>query len=370
MKLLLLIFILFSISLLGCGSDNNSPPSTDNLVQLDTKRQLEQAIETSRVTCGESHLNCPSNVGKLNFWFQEDEKFYLGSCSGTLIDEQYFITNSHCLPIELRENGKECSKQMNIQFPKTNKFPRENLNCILVSHTFPYEEWYPDLAVIKVQKSKYSRVNTSLKKNDLSNKQPVHAYTMNPSKVDKTLGTIVRKDCLVSLDNAFTFEVDKSVGNFLITGSNCHIISGNSGSGLFNSKNELIGVVHIKIENDKLEKIFNNNYVNFESFTHMGFAVNINCLKEVSYNAGESCQIVPVGTHKGSLDNYLDNKVRLYNLLDTDETKIKAVVLGDLSIKLSRSDTRVYLESLTRMRRNLVDIFNTQRKVSHQLFSF
>jgi V8-like Glu-specific endopeptidase len=359
-----------SVLLISCGGeDTTSNSPTDNIQEFDTQTKLQNAIQTSRVICGENNLNCPSNVGKLTFWFKKEEKFFLGSCSGTLVEEEYFVTNSHCIPDDLRVNDLNCSKQISIQFPQTNQHNKENLKCLKIAQVFPYKEWEPDLAVLKIQKSKYLRKNTFFAKNDFSHKQKTYSYTMNPSKRDQMLGTIVRKECQISLDNIFTYHADKYAGNVLISGSACHVISGNSGSGVFNERDELIAVIHIKVENKKLTKIFKDKFINYEPLTNMGFAVNIACLKELAQYAGESCNIIPVGRESGPLDDYLDSKVQEYNMLGIDETNVRAVLQSDLNIKLEKSNVRVYLESLTRMRRNLSDIFSVQKNILHQVFS-
>jgi hypothetical protein len=370
MKFQLAISLFLLLFIASCGGDDPASTNpTENLLKLDTKGQLEQAIKSSKVLCGERNLNCPSHVGKLSFWFEKEEKYYLGSCSGTLVDEQYFITNSHCLPEKLRENGSVCSSQISIQFPKTNRHPTENLKCLEVTQSFPFEDWYPDLAVLKIQRSKHDRSKITVKRNSLSHQQLAHAYTMNPDKVDKTLGTITRKECHISLDNILTLKVDHTVGNFLLTGPSCHVISGNSGSGLFNEQNELIGVIHIKIDNKILEKNLTDSYINHQSLTRMGFAVNISCLKAVNHFAGESCDIVPVGGIRGSIDKYLDYKVKQYKLMNHDETNVKAIVTKDLGLKLTPSPTRVYLESLTRMRRNLENVFTPYNNILQKALS-
>lgn len=221
-----------------------------------------------------------------------NEGYRFGVCSGTLIDDTTFVTAAHCIPDGL-ETGSNCSDRILLQFPAIwgKEIETENLYCESVLKVLSRKDGY-DIAILKVERSKYDRAPVNPNQMLLSSK--VHAYTMTPGGGhDQFSGYIQKKTCDISKRNILMGDIKNNTSNAFIFGTFCNVIEGNSGSGLFNEQGELIGVVHSKLDKTKIDKIFDKAKVKYKMSDFMGMFVNIGCASDFLPNhitAAESCQ--------------------------------------------------------------------------------
>ena len=348
---LLLAIILTS----SCGRDASG--DVDNERRLKSKEELFEELSISSVICGERYGNCPNNIVKLTYWYEDSGAYFLGVCSGTLIDEEHVLTNRHCIPKNIQFNGAECNYQMIAQFPETKTGKKEKKTCQSVVQVFLDSEDYPDLAVIKIEKAP-GRLQAPILKNGLRHGKRVHAYTMDPSPFRSTrgLGTIRKKKCRVSLDNMVFMKQTNTAGTFLVSGGSCDVISGNSGSGLFDRQGNLIGVLHKRMIKRNLRKHFAKFDIPHNNFTHMGVAVNMGCLKSLKYPSAPNCQVRPMG--HGDINAYLDEKTRDFNLENVDEKLIRLTLLGNLEVKMEKDSYIFTSESFYELRQKISSLYN------------
>ena len=218
--------VLVGFILTGCGGSKSSKNNVDNKISLPSKTALLEALSKSHVVCGEPNLECPNNVAKLVFWQKDDSGYNMGVCSGTVIDKNHILTNSHCIPTNLK-TGSSCDSQILVQFPKTKTSRAENINCISVEQVYDYKNKnQPDLAVLKIEESKINKFDSiTIVENDFQHTKKVYAYTMNPGNWDRPyLGTIKRKDCNVSFDSIVKYSSTATDKDFLISGDECNVI--------------------------------------------------------------------------------------------------------------------------------------------------
>ncbi len=279
--LIITVFLMFCIS--SCGSKKNSSQTQSSVVEeFQDFLELEKKLSEHSVVCGE--LDCPGSVAKLVFWgkSKEEDSYYLAVCSGTLFENKYIITNSHCIPEEIKFNGANCSKQLKVLFPKTAKFNDESARCQNIIQVFKEDEGQPDLAIIELERN-VLRSNIVISRNNFLESSKVYAYTMNPTNENnRTLGVIKRKDCLLSIDNLMTLTTKPDSAAAVIYGDQCNVIGGNSGSGLFNESNQYIGTIFAKFEIFELKKLFNQHYINHSLNSYMGMVYNVGCLTSLS----------------------------------------------------------------------------------------
>jgi len=341
MNKLLILLVIITVS---CGKKVEN--KVDNSRYFETVEKLYKAISNSSVICGESISGCPDNVAKLSFWVKESEGYQLAVCSGTLIDQNYIITNRHCIPDNIQVNGASCNKQIIIQFPDDvkNHKQMETLNCKNVVQVFKNKNTEPDLAVLRIEKSKYARQSVTINKFAFVHSQKNYAYTMNPNRYDRDLGIIKRKDCKVSLDNLLYGKSNNFARSALLYGSNCNVIGGNSGSGLFDQNNNLIGVINMTILNNNLKNTLKRNSIPVERLTHMGIAVNIGCLNNLYRAEKSDCNSLRSNSLNPTFQDYLNQKVLDLDLQDFSENKIEFSLSESLDIKLKYSDDYIAYE--------------------------
>lgn len=300
------------LALSSCGQKDRLPKEkSKSVIDYYTLEQVLYAFKVSNVVCNGG--DCPGNVAKLTFWYPYKQGYQLAVCSGTLIDEEYILTNSHCIPDHIQFSGADCSKNIKISFPDTNLYYEETLTCEKVVQAFSVNDQNPDLAVIKVSKSYYDdRAKTVIKKNSFIDHESAYAYTMNPSTNNDLIGSIVKKECQISLDNFIFDKITEGFpDSFELFGDKCKLIGGNSGSGLFNLEGELIGVISTRIDSDLINEVFNDLGLTHDTFTHMGGAVNVSCLKKITESQGVGCKILtPTEKEKKNALNYILKKVK------------------------------------------------------------
>ena len=354
-----LSLVVISTLLFSCGSKEKNTP-IDNRIELENDDELRAALAESSVTCMES--SCPSNVAKLAFWqrsSESEEGYSFGVCSGTLVDETTVVTNSHCIPEEISYNGANCNGQVLVQFPEdyNNGREAESVDCLKVEEVHDYLNGGPDIAIIKVKKSRYYRESARIAPNKMNDRGKVFAYTMNPSQGrNRFAGYIYKKSCSISQTNILTGHLSSASSDALITGWSCDVISGNSGSGVFNSRGEFIGVVHSKIDVPALKSAFRSAGIEFNSLSKMGMLVNIGCSDSI-----RSC--ITKGLSNQNLNDYISSVKRRAGLDSYDDADLKARLGSQLEITLSpypQSSSQypwMRRDSLVKMRNGLEKIY-------------
>lgn len=344
---------LIALVLLGCGkstksSATSSSNKSDSTQVFDEIESLKAAIEEQKVVCGEPYKRCPDAVAKLAFWYRQGSTYYLGVCSGTLVNGRFLITNSHCIPTELRKPNSDCSKQMKVLFPRTLTQPEESVRCSRVVQAYHQTNQEPDIAVIKLERM-VDRKNILMAKNAFIENEEVHAYTMTPSTFDQNLGTITQKKCNLSVDNLLIHVNSPSSPEALIHGADCDVISGNSGSGLFNSHDEYIGVINAKIMMKEFKESLDRYMIKNNFFTPMGIVQNISCLNKLEEFAGFNCHYLqPVDAQ---FEQFVEREIKRNGLLGTNRSKIETTVVNGLKLSLikSKDTSPVYsLETFTK----------------------
>lgn len=333
-----------SLTLVGCGGSNKSASSNAAIVEeFEELSELQSKLSKHTVICTEGY--CPGSIAKLAFWGKAEEgKYYLGVCSGTLYNNKYIITNSHCIPDELRYANANCSKQISVIFPDTAFLKNEKANCSRIVQVFDINNNEPDIAVIELNRN-VIREDIKISKNAFVENSTVKAYTMDPSYENEgTVGKIRLKTCQMTTDNIFTMSNDSKSATTMLTGNSCNVIGGNSGSGLFNARNEYIGTVYAKIEMADLRSIFSQAKISNSMFSYNGSAYNIGCLNNITENSGFDCDMS--SKSMSDLDNYIEREKAANGLTQEDESKIKYQVLDGFKLKLTLSKDVATTESL------------------------
>ena len=348
-------------SLLSCGSSTSGTSSKrpDRDRAAGNRVESLESFSESDVYCAVPGKECPNNVAKLTMRWKEEGEYRIGFCSGTLVGPDLIITNRHCIPPGFQRNGADCKNAIVALFPKTKTGEREKLDCLNVVQVFPDEADQPDMAVIKVERTKFRRDPLTLVKNSLSHGDQLTAYTMDPGS--GVYGSIRKKTCKVSQDDIYYFNQDSFAGNMVISGDNCNVIGGNSGSSIRNENGEIVGLIHSRLDTSTLRQIFTSISIKTEFLDYAGVMVNMGCMASIYQAAPKTCEIYQ--QTKDGLKNYLDQKVIDNGVIGIDESTISFKVKSDLGVEMKQSETTVSFYSfLDKVRRDLTKLYFGEQK--------
>lgn len=191
---------------------------------------------------------CPESVGAL-LAVDEGGAVPSLSCSITLISADRVLTNSHCIPKNLRFSGAACGPQIELSFPKIgDAFPEEDIACDHVEAigTTDIEgggSSVRDWAILKLKKSP-ARNFAEVSQQSLEFGKIISAYPVFYSPF-VPMGQLYKVDCTVSelgYSDPQTFHPSSA----LFFAKDCAFYShvGNSGTGIFNNDGQYVGLIN------------------------------------------------------------------------------------------------------------------------------
>lgn len=253
----LLFLVLTAGWLSGCGLGPSIELSSTVFGDEETARF---AFENLTIDCDEPGMNCPSYVGALITYTSTSRTSYsMGKCSGTLISEDQFLTNRHCLPDDLQFAGANCLDRIGVIFPETRDHSELRMDCQSV-HSLASDKAFlfegekigdpkkkadvEDWAIINLQGST-SRPPVPVSLNGLPHGTRVVAYPTfyeservhfrGPRVITLDHGNIRRRDCTISQRTSTSLNQmlhEKSTLYSAICDFGA-FIGGTSGSGIF-----------------------------------------------------------------------------------------------------------------------------------------
>lgn len=323
MKHIFSALILSSFFLTGCGGGKgDAKPSSSNVVNFKTMDALMYAYDNQKVICNDEK-DCSGAAAKITMIVEYKKSYTLAVCSGTLYNNKYIITNSHCVPDSLKRSGSDCSERMKVLFPKTSQYRAENVKCLRVIQAYDQEAGQPDLAVLELETSISRGLSPKIVPGAFVENNNAHAYTMNP--VSAQLGVIERKNCKISTNNIMIVNKNVNAPRAGIYGYSCNVIGGNSGSGLFDDNEQLIGAVSHRIEVSEATKVLRESGFNVTANAYAGFAQNIGCINSILKNDGAACT-----TERTLQDS--DWRELINNSLE--ESNVKGISLSQLEYEI------------------------------------
>ncbi len=241
--------ICFSLLLNGCGildllsSKNDSDGSFRH---YDNPSDLQTSFETSYTTCNPG--DCPSfAAGLFAIGYDESGRRGMHACSATLVSANRILTNSHCVPDDLHHAGADCRGRIRFSFPNTSHYKGESVMCgrvVAISLDTPRSD-EPDWAVLEMVRTT-PREPVIWSPGEIPAGQPLNVYKFDFDLDTRVTGegVLVPTKCQA---NTNYFKNNKNTGPIgpLVDISGCteKLIHGNSGSGLLNSSNELVGIL-------------------------------------------------------------------------------------------------------------------------------
>ncbi|EQC51969.1 serine protease [Bacteriovorax sp. DB6_IX] len=330
----------------SCG--DKAPQAVDNQIKGDYQ-QIMNYYNSQRVEC-EDKSDCPGYAAKLTYNTTAGNEYSAGVCSGTLYKGKYIITNEHCIPLELNA-GDSCEGKIKALFPETDEFDSEQAQCDKVLRILSRSQNI-DIAVISLKREVTRGETILLGPNRLTDGSSFKAYTMSPHWYDRHLGTIEKKTCQASMENIFSATSDARNKEISFFGSDCDVISGNSGSGMIDSSGLLVGVVHSRVD---MKEFVDSNEGRLATapllrYSYAGFGSNIACLDK---QASQGCLDSNTNTNE-----YIEKIKSRLGYAGYDNSDLRYYL--DKGFKLSVS----YADSTTQDHQRLSSLINSLKSES------
>lgn len=332
------------ISLASCGGKG---PAT-NIYTYATIEEMRADLDRQTVHCA-STSDCPGYVAKLAMWERDGYDYNLGTCSGSLYNNKYIITNSHCIPYSLN-TGASCLDQIKVLFPSTNQYYQEEARCQRVIQV--HRNGGPDIAVIELDRVVH-RTSVEIEANAFYEDADVYAHTVNP--MSRTVGIVYKKTCKLSLDNAITFGTSRYADKAVIHGYSCNVIGGNSGSALMKD-GKLIAAIFARLKEDAAFR-FTKAGINFQASQPTGVVQNIGCIASITSNSGYSCteKLPSASDVEGLIKRAKDKQ----GFSSASESNLEYKIIDGVKLELTSVSTPSLSKSLDSFRKNWINSFRS-----------
>ncbi|MNK08061.1 Trypsin [compost metagenome] len=271
--------MIFPMALIGCSEGGSDDPGAPvRTYEFQTVQQLEEAWSGFDVTCEGS---CPESSGSL----LSKSGTSLSTCSFSLVGKDIILTNRHCIPEDIAQQGAPCEGVVQAIFVKDDR-SKEIYACDKVlSIPKDYGTLSPtqerDFAFLKLKKSPTGRQPLKVATSGLVDQETLTAITSTPKPSSMNGGpgaTLIKKTCKVHMNS---MAVDGFTNGFKSVAAfkNCDIVSGNSGSAMVDQDGNLKAVAQANFLNSQNVKSTSELIIRLsEVLKNQKFAIGTNIL--------------------------------------------------------------------------------------------
>jgi len=273
---IVLLSCIYLLSACGGGSANstNYPVS---LVPTDGQTRSKELLDQATVSCGDS--TCPTEVALLAM----GTKSMAGSCTSFLISPTLALTNSHCIPPEVRAKTQKPIDTMRLLFPATADSSARTVTVaevIFFSKINPEDKMHivgklPDYALLRLNESVDERGYLELSREGVPDNFALSAYSVTPTSDTAIAGTLGKHACESMMGSAIQPSYE-NVFTSVISFSGCEIKHGNSGSPLVDANGKVRAILQASVDKN-MEDITAETYGVFDD-DFLNLATNISCL--------------------------------------------------------------------------------------------
>ena len=292
------------------NSDSNRSRSGDPQSGEDvspTVAKFELKLRTLPLRCGDV---CPTGVGLVVIEKNSEVSRKYGQCVGTLIGPDTVITNSHCLPPEVKSGHESCSGRVGFVLPGS----QDVSSCteILTSSTVVSGQDSPDFAVFRLRKNLPEPRRVS--RDGFQDGGKYDVYTIDPL-IRTSISGILRKKTCLSLRGSLVAPTSMDDLSPVTSLFNCEFSEGNSGSPVVDQNGNLLGIVARR--EDKADLKLNGVSVIIPSAPANAVVTNLACVDQPSLdskpNAGCSTRKSQSVTDRLNDKDFLMARVRWFS---------------------------------------------------------
>lgn len=189
---------------------------------------------------------CPNEVGLLVV----KAKKRFTQCTSFLVGDRYLMTNSHCIPPALKEDGSDCRKHLQVFFPETDSRPAEYISCERVlraskiafgmTGSFGAET---DYALLQLAQPT-SRGHFEVSRDGVDDEMRLAFYAITPLEANDRMGGVLQARVCTAKQGALTSPSFVQPLAPVATVSGCAFVPGNSGSPGIDAQRRVRSILH------------------------------------------------------------------------------------------------------------------------------
>ncbi len=258
---------------------NPNPYFPPNLPESQTKKVR---LDLASLTCADIN-DCPQNVGLV---VTTD-----GQCTASLIQPDVVLTNSHCIPDEVKANPKLCSEKLGFVSLRDDHISKvESLCEKLIFASDISDKGKADYAVFQLKtKVPVAPVKVSLK--GFNDEMIATVYSVNPNSEHSISGVLQRKTCKAIQNSMIADNFFHSLAlQVSFFGDACEMIPGNSGSPVL-VNGEQRAVMCLALRKNSLHPVLEQIRTNASIATNLACLSFGNIIDEKNSDCGQATAV-------------------------------------------------------------------------------
>lgn len=241
----LILAILLPLSLVACAKKKEEQFTNPiYTIPTDTLSAAQKIAANPNILCADPEGKCNPAVGMFTHATGEGA----GVCTATLVSEDIVVTNSHCIPEDLKVRGASCKNRIWLTFPSFPGRPDFDRQARCQEMLFVSDiedengEARPDFAFFRLEK-RMNRPPLSLSRAGFSDGEQVTITAVDPSFVNRVAtGSMHTMKCKTVYGSEFLPAGAQQLADLMVF-SDCKVIKGNSGSAIRAADGSLRGVI-------------------------------------------------------------------------------------------------------------------------------
>lgn len=266
------LFILAS----GCAKYKD-----DNVVVRSSPADAVAAASQAHVECVDPK-SCHPSVALLTSVTGND----IHLCTAFLFKPDIVLTNSHCIPNDLKAENSNCEKRMWVTFPAIDSVGEERAGCYRVLHasdigTDPKTP-RPDFAFIQLERPILERRKMELSAEGLEDGTKVSIFHVTPVRNSRPIkGRIATMSCVVKQGTYFFPSFDHPLRSLGSLGEcSAEVKKGNSGSPVVNSEAKAIAILQGAIPKESIKKVAVRDRLTLpDNYSELPVVTNLACVQ-------------------------------------------------------------------------------------------
>lgn len=274
--------LLFAALTLAACAKKKDPDFTAPifLIPTETLTEAQKYAADPSVSCDDPQGRCNPAVAMLT----EATETGAGACTATLVSEDVALTNSHCIPNDLKPRGSSCQNRIWLTFPKHPDRPDYDaqVRCreiISASDLGDGEKPAADYALIRLEK-RVNRPPLKLSRDGFADGELVTITRVDPYlHRSRAYGGMRSMTCKAVHGTSILPNSGEALSDLMIF-ADCKVIRGNSGSAIQGADGAVKGVIQALFNPSRVKDLLDKGGIRLFDGTiaHLNLGTSMACL--------------------------------------------------------------------------------------------